>query len=136
MTEIRISPDDWQKSAKYNRGRSRPYRKAAHAFVALYPPGKQQTTSEDPSAYLPAAVVNNGRFALPALNKFLKKTPNIRHKRAGARRLLIHSGDWMRYWAEEDRKKAAALGDDGIAEAINDVETRKLQEQERKRRKR
>jgi len=108
----------------------------AKAESGVQPP----SVGEDPSAYVPVKELwpQRPEFKRDSdVTKFLDKLPNepaptgIRYRRAGQRR-FVHAGDWLRYFAEKDRKASEALDAEEVQKTLVGVAARQAHERERK----
>jgi hypothetical protein len=100
------------------------------------------SAGDDPSAYVAVSELwpHRQEFKRASdVTKFLDRLPNepapagIRYRRQGQRR-FVHAGDWVRFFAEKDRRATEALDAEDVQDALAGVAARQAQERERKRR--
>ena len=97
--------------------------------------GRKLLTDDDDSAYVPAKSLReaHAEFMTPSdVTKLLEKCPEIRRIKPNKRVLLIHAGDWLRYWEQRNRIKLEALGDESLQDTITEIEARKEKARARK----
>ena len=99
------------------------------------------SVEDDLSAYVPVKQLWQHRLEFKRdsdMTKFLDKVPNepaptgIRNYRKGQRR-FVHAADWLRYFAEKDRKASEALDSKAAQAFLADTAARQAQERERNR---
>ncbi len=98
-------------------------------YLLACPDGPTPPTTEPPrdSAWVLVSTVWPGKFEnYPQFKRFLDSTPAIRQRSPSTRRLEVHAGDWLEYWAEKDVEAFDALGEgsEELAEVLDeDLET-------------
>ena len=93
-------------------------------------------TGRDETAYALVSRVWPNRFGTHKEFKvWLDKQPEsaIRRRKPSEYRMQIHTGDWHRYWADQDAKEFERL-DDASAEQIADIEANKATARAKKQR--
>jgi hypothetical protein len=86
-------------------------------------------------AYVPMSELWQDHFDTAAqCTKFLNKTTEIHWRKPAPNRRDIHIGDWHRYWKDLDRKAFELLDSDATKGKIADIEARKADATQRKRR--
>jgi hypothetical protein len=79
----------------------------------------ERTIDEAEAAFVPAGVLWQNRFkTYKAFKKWLDATPEVHQQNPRANRLLIHAGDWDRYWQERDQRPFAMLDAQEPAEIV------------------
>ena len=88
----------------------------------------------DSSDYVLASAVWRNRFdTYKQFTGFIKNCKEIRTRKPAPKRLAVHAGDWLRYWAEYDRRQSENLDKEAIQETIEDIEARKTKARRMKR---
>ncbi len=89
----------------------------------------------DDSAFVAAKTLREQRkMTASDCNKFLKQhgtmlaqsvEGKVRYRKPSKNRLNIHSGDWLTYWQEFDRRTSDALDDDAMQEFLANADAEK-----------
>lgn len=90
-----------------------------------------QSKSPEADAYVPVGMVWREQFdAYHKAKRFLDDHTEIKTRNPSPQRLVVHAGDWHRYWAKQQGNSDPT--DEQIGDYLEEIEQRKAEVQQRK----